>query len=289
MKRLYFSLAAVSALAIASATAASAGSMNLCTGGEKGNYYWSGNVIKQQAQGLLDVNVLKTQGSIENLKKLASGECDAAIVQGDALRVFKEENPSAAISVEQLATLYREYAHLICNKSLGITSITKMPQSTKVLVGGLGSGSYVTWKSLGIADEYYKKMPTGTETGSVALLKLKAGTDAQCMMFVTGLNSAVIKEVAKNSEDKLTLVEVDDGDFNDEVDEKGNRIYEFAKFGGQYPGLDGGYDNWDTITIAASFVVNTEWVNAHQDDFNTLAEALVAAQSSITQHVTPVE
>lgn len=277
---------AVAALAFMSTSSEAA--MRLCSGGKTGNYFYSASVIQSMAKGVLDIEVVETQGSMDNLKRLTNGQCDAAIVQSDAQLVFAQENPGNALSVEPLAALYPEYAHLVCTKELGIDSITDLKPTNKVLVGGLGSGSYVTWKSFAMANkERYGKIETGNDTGAVALLKLKNGRDAQCMMFVTGLNSGTIKELDKNSAGKLTLVEIDDGRFDNAVDSRGEKVYKFSKIPATaYPNLsNGSWGDWDTITVDATVVVNTDWINNNQSDYGTFADAVVASQNAITNHV----
>ncbi len=274
-------------IALASTAYAESPVANMCTGGKAGNYFYAGKTIAGNAQGGLSINVMETQGSIDNLKRLERGECDFAIVQQDALNIYKSDNPSSGMTLETLTSLYKEYAHLVCNKDIGGDSITDLTPKNKILTGPLGSGSYVTWRGFATADKEYAQIATGPETGPVALLKIKGGTEAQCILFVTGLNSAPIKELDKNSAGKLTLMEIDDGSLDNLKDEKGEKIYKFAKIpSGMYPKLTGNsFSDWDTVTVDAIVVVNTNWINNNPSGFGTLAEALVASENSIRQHM----
>lgn len=285
MKRLSI-MSAFAALALSSVAAmAETPTANFCTGGAKGNYYYAGMAIGRAAAGTLDVSVIETQGSIDNLKRMERGECDVAIVQEDALNIFKEDNPGSSLSIEPLTALYKEYAQLVCSKELGIDSITDLEKGNKVLVGPLGGGSYVTWRGFVAADKDYSAISTGPETGPRALLAIKGGTNAQCIMFVSGLNSAPIKELDRNSDGKLTLVEIDDGTLDNLKNEKGEKVYQFAKIPKtMYPNIGGGYA-WDTVTVNAVVVVNSNWINANEQAFNTLAEAIVASNGDILTHV----
>lgn len=259
--------------------------LNICTGGEKGNYFFTGKTLEKQLSGSLKVNVIPTQGSIDNLNRIASGVCDAAVVQSDALRVFKDLNPSTSLNLERITALYKEYAHLICNRDLDIDSITDLSKTNKILVGPMGSGSYVTWRGMVLQDKSYAEIPTGPETGAAAVLKIKDGGDAQCLMFVSGLNSPAIKDIAARSDERLTLVEIDDKDFNDAKDEKGRRLYEFKNIPGKsYPEI-GGRSNWTTVTVDAVVVVNTDWMSNNEAAFNYLADGLLAITPAVRARV----
>jgi len=279
-------MSAMAFLAMGSVAAmAETPSANFCTGGAKGNYYFAGMAVGRATAGTLNINVIETQGSIDNLKRMERGECDVAIVQEDALNIFKADNPGTTLSIEPLTAIYKEYAHLVCSKEMGIDSITELAKGNKVLVGPLGGGSYVTWRGFIAADKDYGLISTGPETGARALLKIKGGTDAQCMMFVSGLNSAPIKELDRNSDDKLTLVEIDDGTLDNLKNEKGEKVYQFAKIPAKiYPNIGGG-SAWDTVTVNAVIVVNSDWIANNESAFNTLAEGLIASTNDILTHV----
>jgi TRAP-type uncharacterized transport system substrate-binding protein len=42
----------------------------------------------------LNVAIVTTQGSLDNLARLEKGECDAAIVQNDAYGVYRKQTPN---------------------------------------------------------------------------------------------------------------------------------------------------------------------------------------------------
>src|SRR4051812_23829970 len=66
--------------------------VKLCTGKTTGNYYKAGTLVKQQ---LSSVEIIATNGSMDNLQRLARGECDAAIAQSDAVFVYENQHPDA--------------------------------------------------------------------------------------------------------------------------------------------------------------------------------------------------
>ena len=122
-------------LALAQKPAPSLPTVKLCTGARDGNYDFSGIQIAQQAKGALDVVVVNTQGSLDNLAKLDKGECDAAIVQSDAYGVYLKQNARSALNLEKGRVLYQEYLHFICNRDARLSKITQLSKANTILVG----------------------------------------------------------------------------------------------------------------------------------------------------------
>jgi uncharacterized protein len=271
-----------------SSTAYAEDSINVCSGKPEGNYNFAVEAIKQQAQGSgLTINNVNTKGSWENLQKLASGECDAAIVQSDAYGVWNSQKGAAALNLDRVDVLYPEYVHLFCNRQSGIDAATDLAgnKDVTVAIGENGSGSAVTWAAMGLEDDSYAKVSTLPLGGKVALVKVKAGTDVQCAVYVGGLNSGYMKEVDKYGQD-IALIDFDDKDFNDAEDPKGNDVYEFVEINqGTYPGIQGGWSDIDTITVQATLVLNTSWIEQHSDGYEQFIDFQLKAQPAIKTKV----
>ncbi|AUI68327.1 TAXI family TRAP transporter solute-binding subunit [Beggiatoa leptomitoformis] len=256
--------------------------LNLCTGGKTGIYFPVGGMIATQAKGDVTVNVLETKGSADNLKKLKDKSCDAAIVQADAYFAEEDMQLQTALKLEQTATLYDEYVHLICNRQSGVGSVGDLedyPEKYTLLVGVKGSGSALTWRSFTLLDEDYAKVPTLPIGDGRALAQLVEGKEAQCLLYVGGLNSEIMKTFNAQG-DKLQLVAVDDGDFDNKKDQLGKRIYHFAKIpSGTYDKLQSGFFSSSVTTIAVQAVVvaNKEWIDANPDAYNNFATAVFDA------------
>lgn len=273
---------------------AAATPIKICSGGEKGNYFYSVNQIAQQSKGTLDVTNVSTKGSMDNLQRLASGECDAAIIQSDAWGVYLQDNPSSALNIDRVDVLYDEYVHLYCNRASEIDTVKDLNGRTDltVLIGQNGSGTAVTWRSLGTEDAGYAS-GTGPKTlpldGLVAMTKVKSG-DAACALMVTGLNSAAIKKVTEQTE-TIHLVPVNDMDFNDAVDPKGNDIYEFKDIPEDTYGAFQDGDDVETVALKAVLVLSNNWIAAHSEDgaYEAFLEAQLTAQPFIKEHVAPKE
>jgi hypothetical protein len=293
-------IAAVAAFAglpsLALAQAPALPTVKICTGARDGNYDFSGTQIAQQAKGGLNVVVVNTQGSMENLAKLDKGECDAAIVQSDALGVYLKQNARSALNLEKGRALYQEYLHFLCNTEAGLSKITQLSRKNTILVGPLGGGTSTTWESFKIADpKRYESIPTLPIGGLRAVNIVQEGSEAQCMLFVTGLKSGQINEanqIAVNSKGRLALIAADDSDLPKVRDNKGKPIYAKQTIpSGTYPGglqpssIMG--SSVDTISVDAVFVTNTSFIDSNEQAYNTLLRAVNSAIPAIKNKVEP--
>ncbi len=120
--------------------------LKICSGKPGGTYikaaYWLSNNFNSSFS---KVKIIDSSGSLESHLKLAAGECDIALAQGDALPYFKHQakdlathffqNTGESLSVEDLEAhkpvsltnellrsdrgLYLESVHFMCNRELG--------------------------------------------------------------------------------------------------------------------------------------------------------------------------
>lgn len=109
--------------------------LTLATGSQTGVYYPFGVAIAQtiaQHQPKIDIQVIQTNGSRENMQLLESGEVELAIAQSDTPTF-----PAArAISI-----LYAELFHLIATQSSQIETIADL-KGKRIALMPEGSGSY---------------------------------------------------------------------------------------------------------------------------------------------------
>lgn len=284
-------MAAALILLPALSPASAAPALRLCTGGEKGNYHISGIIIRDQAKGMLGVELVPTSGSMDNLRRIEDGQCDAAIVQADAYMVYKDRNPGSALSLNRITALYKEYAHLVCNTASGVDAVGDLedhPERYRVATGEAGSGTDVTWAGWTKLDTDYAKVPTLRIGGNQATLKTLDGTESSCFLWVGGLNSTHMKQINDQAAGKLKLVPVNDWDFDNAKDPQGRRIYDFAPIpGGTYKNLQRGLfsSSVSTLTVDAVFVVSTGWADANPRAFDDASEAVLRALPAIRQRV----
>lgn len=289
MKLFAFLFLAVAACSAAPAHAQTAvPEIRVCTGGESGKYFQTAREIGSELVGALKVNVLPTNGSLDNLRQLDAGTCDAAIVQSDAYGIYTGLNPVSKLNIERVAPLYNEYAQLVCNKDARINHVSDLLKDDRgVMVGPQGSGTRVTWDTWVKQNPDYAKVRVSRDAGTRAITKAVDGTEDQCFLFISGLGAGSMVQANELAAGALTLVSVDDGSFDDVVDPKGKRVYEFSKIpSGTYPDLQnsgwfGSNQDIQSLAIGAVLVVNTAWVDANPrayDDFATEALRWVKAR-----------
>jgi uncharacterized protein len=275
--------------AMLASSLASASDLRICTGGEAGNYFFAGNVISKNARSL-SIDVVTSQGSVENLDRMLDGSCDAAIVQSDALMVYAGRNPRILPVVERAASLYTEVVHLICNTNAKISNIKDL-NNTHVIAVGDGTGTAITWEAMSNTDrDTYGKIVVDTRSGLRALNAAADGTDVTCSLFVSGLGSSLIKNDAQTLGDRLNLVVVDDPRFVATKDARGRDVYSFVDIDAKrYPRLaqSGWFSNKDTRTIGvdAVFVISTDWIKKNERAYDGLLRAVNASLPEIAQRV----
>ena len=275
-------------LALLATPAAHAQSLALCTARADGNYYAAGETIRSRTNpDRLQMEIVETAGSVDNLERLAVGECDAAIVQIDAYLVYQEANRRARLELARPNYLYEEFVHLVCRRDAGIDGIENLAGNAGergILIGESNSGSAATWRYFTLLDPAYASVRTRTIGGSEALDELQNPDGAACMIYVSGLRSAYSASVDKAG-DTLKLVPVDDPDL-DEARFAGERIYRFRKVpAGTYPALMAGgkSDDVETLTVGATLFVTQRWAERHSDAHDHLIEAILRAKPAILE------
>lgn len=289
-------LLAASALVLSAtaAQAADASTFRLCTGNEAGNYFRAGHVLKSKASSL-KIEVVPTQGSLDNLDKVVSGQCDGAFVQSDALLVYSARNAQALSSIERAGILYQEQAHLLCNRNARIGRIVDLTKANTVAVGPDGSGARTTWDGFVLADKKrYAPVQIDTRAGLRALSAVADGSQVQCMLWVGALNASFVKNDAQAQGDRIVLAGTDDRDMANTVkDARGQPVYAYGEIpAGTYPRIQPGGTLYGTkaigtISVDALFVTSLAWVNANERSYDALLRGFAAAKPAIATLVQP--
>ncbi|MDA9982369.1 TAXI family TRAP transporter solute-binding subunit [Gammaproteobacteria bacterium] len=260
--------------------------LRLCTASAIGNYYASGQEISRQVKLFgITVELMETDGSMDNLKKMAANECDAGIVQIDAYLVYQEAHKDERLDIRRPQHLYDEFLHLVCRTDSGIDSIEDLAdqaESHTLLVGPPQSGSAVTWQSLALMDASYSEVKTGEQGGKNAL-ELVQDAQASCLIFVSGLRSEY-SSMINQSGSQLKLVTIDDSDLS-KATFAGHPIYTFKDISAEtYPNLQAG-GAVESLFVRAIFIVNSAWAEAFPSAFNVLFDGVERATPVIQQRV----
>jgi TRAP-type uncharacterized transport system substrate-binding protein len=278
------------AIVAASAVAAKAPdklTLRVATGQAGGIYAKFGERLKEAARGSgIEVKVITTAGSMENLKLISSGQADIALIQSDVLAKIPHDK------MTEQAVFYNEYVQLLANSKADAGSIRKLDPAKDVLyIGPKGSGTSMLWEGFCEEEPWYRKIQVKNAPYSAALSEVQNNPHAY-MLFVGGLNSDILKtaeEFAKKTS-KLKLLPVDDKKFDDKRDLHGNQIYGFSAISSKtYPYLQSGWfwsHDVETLMVQAVLTLSTHWVEENgPEGLSSLNEALAEVQPEILRLV----
>ena len=259
-------------------TRATAGSpLRLCTGGAGNNYHRVGVALKEALKGTVDVEVIETQGSWENLELLDqdSPRCDAVIAQEDAYALHQFERPDSSLNIDRMATLYPEHVHLLCNKAAKGDSIGDLdPRDTRILVNSYGSGSFITWRLFATLNKAYKSFRVVESGVDEGLLQLRNDRYPTCFFFVSGLGGRTLNTAHGTLGDRVRLMAVVDRALHRPVGREKRQIYAPSTITQKvYPRLLTG--DLDTQSVDAALFLSPTWKTRHPLASAKLAQVLL--------------
>ena len=234
---------------------------NMCTALPTGNYHVFGNMMRSMAQNV-EINLITTSGSLENLAKLDSGVCDGALAQADAYWLYAERNPATKLAFERIPDIYKEYGLFYCNRDSGVDDVDDLEEvaGKTLYVGAEGSGGEVMWANIVKEDDEFGVTTVKKMGGNAALMAMKSNKKS-CGLYVSAGNSQFMKDLIKHSK-WAKLVPATDGAFDEAEDPEGKRLYKFETIpSSTYGELQGGWlSSVETITVSADFLVSKAWI-----------------------------
>lgn len=269
----------------ASASAMAGPTLKLCTARPDGVYHAAGKTIQQAAKADgISIELVESEGSLDNLNRMVARGCDGAIIQADAYLVFQKRNPEKHLSIQGPLPLYEEHMHLVCRRDTGIERVEDLLGSSAhpwVMVGEPFSGSSVTWRSLQMHKPVYLRVSTQELGGAEALNIILRGNQGQCLFQVSGLGSKFLQSVDAKG-DQLRLVQIDDDELNG-VNISGKAVYALSVIpGGTYPRMQADVQQgFETLTVRAGMVVSTLWANINADAWDRLQRAVEKVRPDI--------
>ena len=180
MKKIYLAL-------VLSLFAQAASAFTIATGPSDGSYFQIAQDIKNVAgKDNIDIQVMPTKGSIENIQLLGSGKVDLAIVQLDALRFVsdvlkKQKDFDLFDSIKVILNLYPEEIHVLSNKN-DIQTFYQL-EGKRISVGTEGGGTAITAAVL--LSVYDLNATVSFDTFDDAMKKMEQG-NLDAVMFVGG-------------------------------------------------------------------------------------------------------
>ncbi len=166
--------------------------LTIATGSKNGNYYKVAQEYKKLLEkNKIEVTLLNTAGSVENIKLLKEGKADIGFVQNGILK-------SDETHIEFLANIYYEPLWIFYkNDNYTIDYLIQLI-SKKISIGSEGSGTKDLATKLlndnGITNENSTILTFGTQDSKQMLLEGKI----DAMFMVTSHDSPTVKELLEN-------------------------------------------------------------------------------------------
>tara|TARA_R110002167_G_scaffold163319_1_gene360169 strand:+ start:3215 stop:4543 length:1329 start_codon:yes stop_codon:yes gene_type:complete len=162
--------------------------LQISTGSPQNAYYdYANKYATFMAKQGVELEVLSSPGSVENLQRLAAGEVDIALVQGGI------EHPEGA-SFRSLGSLYFEPLWVFYRRSIGVERLTDLA-GRRVAVGTQGSGTRPVSLQLlqdnGINSDNAELLGLDTEEAVAGLID--GSLDA--LFMVTSPTSSVVQQL----------------------------------------------------------------------------------------------
>ncbi|MET9293547.1 TAXI family TRAP transporter solute-binding subunit [Streptomyces sp. NPDC003077] len=176
------------------------GRVTLATGVPSGVYERYGRLLRQDlGQDLPDLKVrlVRSEGSVDNLRQLASGRADFAIATADAVADYQARHEPDAGRLRACARLYDDYMQLIVPKDSTVRT-TRDLKRLRVGVGADGSGvQLVTKRLLAAAGLDFHRDVRPVRTGIDEMPALLARGELDAFFWSGGLPTSAVQELAR--------------------------------------------------------------------------------------------
>ncbi|MEV0224011.1 TAXI family TRAP transporter solute-binding subunit [Streptomyces sp. NPDC050704] len=118
------------------------GTVSFSTGTSTGVYQLYGKLLQNalaKDMPRLDVDLVPSEGSLQNVKRVAVGDADFTIAAADAVEKYKRAGGQGADQLRGCARLYDDYVHVVVPRTSTVDSIEDL-RDKRVAVGQLSSG-----------------------------------------------------------------------------------------------------------------------------------------------------
>lgn len=271
--------------------------MKVCTGGDTGAYFLITAGVLTPRIDKANIVPVVTQGTGQALDFIREGKCDAAWIQPDGYWNYIEDNETTDLPFTRAMSPYREGVHVMCHED-GPSKISQLRSRNSQLWFPSGSGAGVTFRNWLGEDASYNTIRTvltdetmKVDSNEAAYMKaVNDPTKNSCMMYVAAPGATeFMRNIDKGSRaQKMVLIDIDDGDFDNTEDPSGADIYDFMEFDSSlYPNLTRqagviyGSGDINTLDMKTDFVVSTAWQKKYPKIYPKVALKLASLEDVI--------
>ncbi|WP_263145129.1 TAXI family TRAP transporter solute-binding subunit [Pseudomonas sp. RIT-PI-AD] len=174
--------------------------LTMATGGEGGGYHDFGKRLQERLKREdIDLQLVPTSGSLDNLKRLLDGQVEIALVQSGTEQILNDGDRGR---LHGLGAMYREPLWLFQRSGLGIDRLSDLA-GKRVAIGVDGTGTQAVVNSLLEANQMQNDAAWQAIGGRDAADALVRG-DVDAAFFVAPPQNALIRDLAAS--DQLQLV-----------------------------------------------------------------------------------
>lgn len=182
------------------------GSITFSTGVRSGVYQHYGELLKQaMAEDLPDVSItLKdSEGSQQNLARVASGEADFTVATADAVAQYVRDRRPGFERLRGCARLYDDYVQLVVRKGSSVQSVSGL-RGLRVGVGQDGSGvRLIADRVLAAAGLTPSRDVTAVPVGIDAMPEMLEKGELDAFFWSGGLPTAAVQKLSERTPVRL--------------------------------------------------------------------------------------
>ena len=207
------------------------------SGTEQGHYYksYAPNLAVEVGKsdrtfsGKNMLQVVATDGSLDNLDKTSSGEVQVSLTQPDAFMFFRSTEPNKANQIVLLGNVpVEECVLMVTSENSKIKEFDDLTKDHTVNIGVPGSGSQASWAYFKKLIPALKDIRTNENSNVLALGDLQTGA-ADAMIFVTTKDrTSEVLEMVNAEDSGLRFVDLEDSNLNEKLP-SGKPVYTAEK------------------------------------------------------------
>ena len=235
-----FLLGVFAIIALVALTAVTTGKVHaesIGSGFPEGHYYKSYAPNLAAEVGKIDrtfsgknmLQVVATDGSLDNLDKTSSGEVQVSLTQPDAFMFFRSTEPNKANQIVLLGNVpVEECVLMVTSENSKIKEFDDLTKDHTVNIGVPGSGSQASWAYFKKLIPALKDVRTNENSNVLALGDLQTGA-ADAMIFVTTKDrTSEVLEMVNAEDSGLRFVDLEDSNLNEKLP-SGKPVYTAEK------------------------------------------------------------
>jgi TRAP transporter TAXI family solute receptor len=258
-----------------------AADVRIATGGTKGVYYAYGALLANELRArpsVLTAKVDATTGSIDNLRRLASGAATLAFTAGDAAaQAYQGQAPfEGPVALAAIARVYDDYVHLVVPRASPVAEPADLVGRT-VSLGPVGSGTaLIAERVLAVAGVRTRSLTT-LRLGINESITALAGGRADAFFWSGGLPTGGVSELAQGMPIRLVPL----GDLAEPMRVRHGAVYRAATVPS---GVYGSAERLTTIAVPNLLVCRPD---ADRTVVRDVAEALFGSRRAALAAAVP--